>query len=397
MTSSFSVLQVLPRFAVGGAEHLVALLAEGLLHQGIRIGVLTLYPPGGTKWEDKLQTIGVPIIYLNKGRGFHPSVISRVDREIRQFAPDIIHSHQSILRYILPSVWTQRLPLVHTMHNLAQYEADPAGKIERRLALHFGLQAVAISERVRDSLYDLYGMHQYPLIMNGTRLDEFYVDPAQRAIWRVANGFAPDAVLFVTAGRLNIQKQHDVLIKAFAQLSNQYQKAQLLIAGEGPLRDQLEKQAQDSNLADRVHFLGVRSDIPDILNAADVFVLSSQWEGNPLSVMEAMAAGKPIVATTVGGVPELIDDQSTGLLVPPGDIDALAHALQYFLANPQMIEQLGILALHKAKKDFSIDVTIDKYIHLYRERLGLGVTQAREGHTGDEPSNSHSPSRKYRV
>jgi glycosyltransferase involved in cell wall biosynthesis len=132
------------------------------------------------------------------------------------------------------------------------------------------------------------------------------------------------------------------------------------------LRSELERQISASGLQERVHLLGRRSDVPEILNAADVFVLSSDYEGNPLSVMEAMAAGKPMICTAVGGVPELVED-GCGLLVPPLDAEALSEAMNLLLENPSARKSMGEKSARRAVERFDLRVMTEAYEDLYKE------------------------------
>jgi glycosyltransferase involved in cell wall biosynthesis len=150
-------------------------------------------------------------------------------------------------------------------------------------------------------------------------------------------------------------------------------RTHLLIVGHGELRHDLERHIDALGLWEQVHVLGVRSDVPRLLNAADVFVLSSDWEGSPLSVMEAMAAGTPVVSTAVGGVPELIEEGESGLLVPPGDARALDGAMQYLLDNPDVRTSMGAASAKRAMEHFDLRVMTEAYEELY----GATVAKSR--------------------
>ncbi|MBT9134928.1 MAG: N-acetyl-alpha-D-glucosaminyl L-malate synthase [Firmicutes bacterium] len=160
-------------------------------------------------------------------------------------------------------------------------------------------------------------------------------------------------------------KNQQLLLGAFARVPDAREKGRLLLVGEGEKRRELELQTQALGLSHRVSFLGVRTDIPEILGACDVFVLSSSWEGNPLSVMEAMAAGKPVIATAVGGVPELVVDGATGLLVPSGDAAALAEEMSVLLHDAARRRELGGAAVKRAEEQFCVKVMAKRYEELY--------------------------------
>jgi glycosyltransferase involved in cell wall biosynthesis len=180
----------------------------------------------------------------------------------------------------------------------------------------------------------------------------------------------PQTLVFVHVGRFAAVKNHEMLVAAFAQLVGQQPlPTELWLVGDGELREAVQHQVRALGIESRVRFLGVRSDIPDLLRAADVFVFPSRWEGNPLSVMEAMAAGLPVVATAVGGVPELVEDGASGILVPNEDLHGLVAAMQRMAQNPDLREQMGRAARCRAVERFDIQQTVRAYEALYEEIL----------------------------
>jgi glycosyltransferase involved in cell wall biosynthesis len=259
--------------------------------------------------------------------------------------------------------------MVHTVHNLAEKEIDWSGRLVHRIAFWRGVLPVAIAREVADSLRRVYRIDDFPLIPNGIPVDAFRQPSIVRERWRNKEGFAPTDVLFVCVGGLRPQKNPALLLEAFLRGPASDPRAQLLFVGRGVLRPELERQIGASGLQGRVHLLGLRSDIPEILNGADVFVLSSDYEGNPLSVMEAMAAGKPMICTAVGGVPELIEDGRDGLLVPRGDAKALSRAMGQMLEHPQIRTSMGEAAAKKATKRFGLQAMTEAYEDLYRTAL----------------------------
>jgi glycosyltransferase involved in cell wall biosynthesis len=140
-----------------------------------------------------------------------------------------------------------------------------------------------------------------------------------------------------------------------------------VLAGEGVLRARLQRQVNEMDLTSRVHFLGLRRDIPDVLGASDIFTLSSDWEGNPLSVIEAMAAGLPIVSTAVGGVPELLQDGKEGFIVEPGRGEQLSEAMMVLLNNAGLRRAMGTAASTRAKENFDVSAMVRAYEELYSE------------------------------
>ena len=306
--------------------------------------------------------------YMGKERGFDPSVLARVARTMEHFRPHVVHTHTYALRYALPYMLYRRVPaMVHTVHNLAEREIEWYGRWVHRLAFRRGVLPVAIAREVADSIRRVYGIDEFPLIPNGIPVDTFRNPSIDRERWRNKEGFAPTDVLFVCVAWLRPQKNPALLLEAFRRGPASDPRAHLLFGRrQEPLKSELERQIGASGLQERVHLLGIRSDVPEILNAADVFVLSSDYEGNPLSVMEAMAAGKPMICTAVGGVPELVED-GCGLLVPPRDAQALSKAMSHMLENPNARKSMGEKSARRAVERFDLRVMTEAYEDLYRK------------------------------
>ena len=345
-------------------------LMENLDPERFEVGAISLFHAVGTDMEQILAQSKIPVWYLGKRPGFDRRMFPRINAVLHSFTPHVVHTHQYVLRYVIvPALW-QRIPaVVHTVHNLAEREVDWLGRWVNRVAFNSGVIPVAIAEEVADSLSRVYGISKLPLIPNGVPIELYQQSPADAERWRKKASLAPELVLFVCVARLSAQKNHALLLEAFAQGPATDPRAHLLIVGEGALELGLRKRASTLGLADKVHFYGVRNDIPEILGAADVFVLASEWEGNPLSVMEAMASGTPVISTAVGGVPSLIEDDRSGLLVPRGDVKALAHAMRHLLQNPEIRATMGEASRKRAIERFDVRVMAQLYGDLYERVL----------------------------
>ncbi len=189
--------------------------------------------------------------------------------------------------------------------------------------------------------------------------------PPSGADVRAELGIAPDAPVIGTVSVLRPQKALDVLLRATGMLVGEFPRLRVLIAGEGDRRAALEELTAELGLTDHVLFLGVRTDVPDVLAALDIAVSSSDFEGSPLSVMEFMEAARPIVATRVGGVPDLIDDGVHGRLVERQDPAAFAAAVADLLRDPARAAELGRRAQERRRSEFDIDVMVRRLEELY--------------------------------
>jgi glycosyltransferase involved in cell wall biosynthesis len=294
----------------------------------------------------------------------------RLSRLMRDIRPEIVHTHNYVLRYFLPAAgWGRQPIIVHTIHNVADKEVDRPGVWLQRLAFRRRVRPVAIGEEVEASFDRVYGLPRPAVIPYGIDVERYAGGAAARESWRRRNGFGPADLLFVCVARFFPQKNHKTLIDAFASGPGRLPDTRLLLAGDGYLRPAVERQVQEAGLSDRVRFLGRREDIPDLLAASDVFVLASLWEGNPLSVMEAMAAGLPAVVTAVGGVPELVESGRQGWVVPPSGCGALSAAMMRLAENASLRRSMGAAAAARAHARFGQEQMVKTYESLYEELL----------------------------
>ena len=373
MNAREPLFQVITSLVPAGAERLVAHLLEYIDRERFAPVCICLGNPVGSHLEARVQQLGVPLYFLGKGDTMSLAVLRKLDALFRQYRPVVVHTHLLALNYAYPLMLRYRTPArVHTVHNLAPREMGVrVSAWVRQMAFRYrvgGVIPVAIAEEVRASIQQLYGYPDPPLIPNGVPTDEYAPDPHTRAQWRQAHGIEPHATVLTHVGRFAPPKNHALLIEAFAQVRSDA-PLYLLLVGGGELENAVREQVAALGLQGRVRFLGIRADVADILRASDVFVLSSRWEGNPLSVMEAMAAGLPVVSTGVGGVPELVREGETGLLVPSEDAGALAQAMQALVDDPVRRQAMGAAARRHAVAHFDIRHTVRGYEQLYESLL----------------------------
>jgi len=360
------VLHVVSDFTIGGAERVATNLLRTTDPEQFDVRAISLCGPFGSEdLEETLAQDGIPVWYMGKEKGFDPSVLARVTRTMEHFRPQVVHTHTYALRYAFPYMLYRRTSaMVHTVHNLAEKEVEWYERWVHRLAFRRGVLPVAIATEVANSIRRVYRIDDIPLIPNGILVDTFRA-PIDHERWRKKEGFTLTDVLFACVAVLRAQKNPTLLLEAFHSGAASDPRAHLLFVGEGPLQSELKRKIGALGLQERVHLLGKRADVPEILNAADVFVLSSDYEGNPLSVMEAMAAGKPMICTAVGGVPELIED-GCGLLVPPRDAKVLSKAMSHMLENPNARKSMGEKSAKRAVERFDLRAMTKAYEDLYR-------------------------------
>jgi glycosyltransferase involved in cell wall biosynthesis len=363
------VLEVIPTLGIGGAERMMSSLARHLSSWGHDVAVLSLYDGLGTHVEDELRAAGVELFFLGKRRGLDLRMVPAIARTFAAYAPEVIHTHHGVLKYALPAAWTRRKRrIVHTMHSVARMEAERPARMLQFFAFRAGVVPVAIGRFVAETMRSTYLLLPRNVIANGIRTAEYAPPSGAREEIRASLGIPADAPLFVTVAGLHPYKNHAASIRAIASERLRSAGAHFLVAGDGAMRCALEQQARDLRVERVVHFLGVRSDVARVLAAADVFVLPSTFEGNPLSVMEAMAAGKPVVATAVGCVPELVCEEA-GIVVPSGDEAALQEAMTALAGDLALARRKGAAAARLARERFDDERMARAYERLFQEMV----------------------------
>ncbi|MEU3166221.1 glycosyltransferase [Streptosporangium sp. NPDC006930] len=362
------VLLLAGQLRVGGTEKQIFLLATGLARDGVKVDVVTLHLGG--PYGDALERAGVPVhnagfTALSTGITALPRNLLaavRLVRLVRRLRPDVLHAflyHAYVIG--TPIAWLARVPvIVAGRRSLSLFKRLPYGihALERlavRLTRHVVANAVAVAEDARR--VEGLAPEKISVIYNGLPESAFLpVTPAS---------IATDLPVVCCVANLMTYKGHRHLIEAMALLADRGTPCTLVLAGEGPERDALTPQAE--SLGVDLRLLGLRRDVQALVHRASVVVLASLQEGMSNAVMEAMAAGRPIVATAVGGTRELLNGR--GLLVPPQDPRALADALERVLRDPRLGASLGGAARAWALDNLRVDSMIDRHLTLYRRLL----------------------------
>ena len=355
------------RLDVGGLERVVLDLVREARRDGHRVSVLCLERPG--RLAPAAADLGARVVSADKPAGFRPELVGRVADLFRADRPDVVHTHQlGALLYAGRAARRARVPVVvHTEHG-KHYTEQWRWRFLGRFAARAARRVFAVSDDIRRELRDcgIVPPARVTRVPNGVDADRFDLteDPTHL---RREFGVPADAPVIGTVGRLTALKRQDVLLKGFARL--RHPTARLLIVGDGPAREELVNLAAQLGITTRVVFAGYRERPERALAAMDVFALTSDSEGMPLAVLEAWAAGKPVVATRVGGVPELVADGRTGLLFPAGDDAWLARALDQLLADPARARSLGAAGRALVRERYDTRVMAATYLRHYRALL----------------------------
>ena len=363
------VVHVVHYLVIGGLENGIVNLVNAP-RRGQRHAVICMTIGGANRAR---VSPDVPVFELGKSAGHDMRAFLRLVRLLRRLRPDIVHSRNWGTFDSVFAAWLARVPVVvHGEHG--RDISDPQGRNARRNRLRRLLaplvdRFVAVSDDLRRWLVENVKVPAGKVVRihNGVDTDAYAPGDSEPA--RTALDLPSGRPVIGTVGRLDPVKDQAALVRAFACLRTEYPDALLVIAGDGPCRDQLRGLAASFGIASQVRFLGERYDIPAVLRAFDVFVLSSIAEGISNTILEAMAAGLPVVATRVGGNPELVEDGVNGLLVPRQDADALASAIGVYLGDANMRAIHGKSSRERAVREFSLDAMREAYADLY-ESLG---------------------------
>jgi glycosyltransferase involved in cell wall biosynthesis len=280
---------------------------------------------------------------------------------------DVVHAHMfgsNVWGTVLGKLCSTPVIIAHE-HNWSYSGELMRRMIDRHVIARYATRFVAVSESNRTRMIELEGIPAEKVVVLPTAyIPHRVTDPTDI---RAELGLSPDAKIIGVAATLRVEKALEVMISALAEVVQQFPDAHLVIAGDGPQRGLLESQVASTGMTGHVHLLGERRDVTPILENVDVGALSSDWEGMPLFVLECMTTGTPVVATNVGGLPEVVEHDRTGLLVPPRDPGALAQAISALLANPERGRRLAAAAAERMH-GYTIDAVAERFADLY-ERL----------------------------
>ena len=356
---NIKVAVILPYFGPGGAEKMVSRLVSGLDQREFHTEVFCVKgEPLGNDMEQVLQNKGIKIHYIGKKNGFSVSAVLRLFQKLDCFLPDVIHTHQSSCIYAAPWAVMRNKPFLHTMHTLPEIEN---ARLMRRLLTNFLtkhnlMTPVAVSNTNQRLVAEYYGLQlaQVPMIQNPVDVKRFSEAKCER----------DDVFRFITVGRFSKEKNQQMMLRAFAEFVDKGYSARLVMLGKGEEEENLKGLAKELGIDDKIDYVGYVNNVEDYLKKADVFLLSSHYEAQPLCVLEAMAAGLPIISTDVGGVSDVVTDN--GFLVSSGDVQSMAQAMEQLYLDKSLREEMAENSAANAKP-FDVSNTTCGYSKLYRD------------------------------
>lgn len=362
----------------GGAEHFALLIATRLDPERFDSTLcVSRWPPSSPADTDpsaeealeRLDQAGVRLLALARRRKIEVAPWVRLGRFLRRERVQVLHTHK-----FGSNVWgtpvgrIARVPVVLAHEHTWSYEGQPLRRfLDRELVARAADRFIAVSRADQRRMVEVERVDPGRTLF--VPIGIVPAPPPDGRDVRAELGIAPGAPTIGVVGLLRPQKAHHVLLRATALLAHEWPSIQVLLVGDGPERAELERLARELGLQDAVRFLGYRPDVPDVLRALDIAVCCSDYEGSPAAVLEYMDAALPVVATEVGGIPDLIEPGGHGLLVPPGDPEALAEALAKLLRDPAQARRMGALGQERRRAEFDLDVMVRRFEDLYCELL----------------------------
>ena len=369
--------------------HVIFRLDIGGLENGL-VNLINQTPPGlfrhaiicvtqATDFRQRITASDVTIIELNKRPGKDLAVYWRFLRAIRKLRPDVVHTRNfNTLEFqplaLLAGVRTR----IHGEHGWDVHDLDGTSRkyrMLRKILKPFVDRFIAVSQGLHDYLTASIRVspEKIALIYNGVDVRRFSPKASMSVSKPGANEAVPGRTVVGTVGRMQEVKNQHLLVNAFIELINQDpdrgRQLRLLMIGDGPVRAELIDKLNEANIAELSSLPGSRDNIEDLLKNIDIFVLPSRNEGISNTILEAMATGLPVIATRVGGTPEIVQDGVTGILVGNDDIEDLKAAISRYVEKPDMRDKHGKAGVERVRAEFSLDAMVGKYLDVYSQSI----------------------------
>lgn len=353
------IVQVMPEFGLAGAEIMCENLTYELIKLGHKVIVISMYDYHSAITQ-RLENAGVDVRYLGKKPGLDFSMILKMKKIFKEEKVDVIHTHRYCAQYAVPAAILAGVKRrVHTIHSIASKENGKFARILNKFFFkHCGLIPVALSEKIRETVVEEYKIDspKVPVVYNGVPLDKCLI--------KGSYDIDSNRIVLLHVGRFASVKNHIELINAICELKKKMNGVVLQLIGDGELKNDIRKHIAACNAENYIELLGLKDNVFPYFQQADVFVLPSIYEGIPMTLIEAMGSGVPIIASRVGGIPDMITDSQEGLLCEP-NAQSIADKTEKMIAD----KELRITCAQKARNKahyFSAKTMGEEYERLYK-------------------------------
>jgi len=366
------ILFLVNGFAIGGAEVKLLELVKEIKKRSPQ----TYYPivcaiGQGGPLQERFEKMNVETYVFPKKHKYDVFLIYKVYQLLKKKRIDILQTNLYYADII--GAYAAKLAgmtkVISWDAMTAPYHYGIKNLLAYRLASKWFVVSVAVSNAIKTKIIQERHVpaDKTTTIHYGVDL-QYFLDTKNQA-YRKILGFHSKDIVLGTVARLSEQKGHRYLIDAIKEIVKKYENIRVLFIGDGPLRKKLELQVNQLGLDSIIKFLGFRSDVKEILGVLDIFILPSLFEGLPNVVLEAMACGKPVIATNVSGIPEIIVDHQTGILIPPKDSNAIVQAIFQMLENPKKMKMMGKMSRKRVEEEFNLKKQVNSFIELYEKML----------------------------
>lgn len=349
------ILQVMPFFRLGGAEIMCENLVYELIKLGHKVVIISLYNEE-TPITKRFKEKGIKIKFLDKKEGFDFSLYKKLWKVFKKEKPDVVHTHLYVTKYVFPIATLLKIKVIHTVHNVASEEATKFSRIFNNIFFkNFNVIPVALSKNIQQTIVKEYHLDKenIPIVLNGIDLSKFH----KKETYDRKQFFD-----IVHVGSFKKAKNHIGMIDAFSVMHNKYKDCRLHLIGDGEGKKEIEQIVKEKKLSEYVIFYGLQEDVNNFLKDMDIFTLPSLYEGIPISIIEAMGTGLPIVASNVGGIPNMLDFDSALLI--PVNCEALVEAWEKYYLDYELRKLHGEKVIKLSGK-FSSEKMAEEYINIY--------------------------------
>lgn len=367
------VMHLIYRLAMGGLENGVVNLINRIPSE--RFSQIIVSLTDSTEFRDRIQSSSIPVISLKKREGKDFGIHAALWKIFRQFRPDIVHTRNfSGLEYLITAAMAGIPCRIHGEHGLDMSELDGSNlkyNLLRKLTRPFVNRYLTVSQDLAHWLTDRLGIppEKVTQIYNGVDIKRFHPPQVRRDSIGPKGFVTSQSIVIGTVGRMQTIKDPLTLVGAFLHLlamePSHRERLRLVMIGDGPLRSEAFRMLRNSDASHLAWLPGERNDVPDMLRGMDIFVLPSRREGISNTVLEAMGTALPVIATRVGGNPELVEDGKTGMLVPSETPEALAAAAHTYISDPIRMSIHGKAGRDKVETKFSLEAMINQYMDTY--------------------------------